>query len=279
MDWGQRGRGEGGVDGGLDRAEDVAVGMSGLSGILVLDKPAGVGSTRVLNRLKRALPRGTKLGHAGTLDPFATGVLLALVGKSTRLCEACMGLPKVYRATLRLGATTETLDPESPVIAGDGGGGGEAPGREALEAAAAGFVGEVLQAPPAYSAMKVGGRRAYDLAREGKPVELPARRVRCYWVRVTGYSYPDVELEMLVGRGFYVRSLARDLAAAVGTVGYLTALRRSRVGPFAADADCPPLPAVEATAVSPEAVTPENVERLLRAWSPGSGDGGGTGAF
>src|SRR5688500_8813457 len=161
---------------------DNLVGMAGAppdkpSGLLVLDKPAGISSARALNSIKASLPRGTRVGHAGTLDPFATGVLVVLVGRATKLCERIMGLPKRYEATLRLGATTETLDPESPeqpvAVAVP-----PTPGE--VRRVLAGFQGEIQQAPPAHSAIKVGGRRAYDLARAGEPVQLPQRKVRIH---------------------------------------------------------------------------------------------------
>lgn len=205
-------------------------------GILVLDKPAGISSAGLLNRLKRLLPRKTKIGHAGTLDPFATGVLLALIGKATKRCEELMGSPKSYRATVKLGATTATLDPdspESPVSA-------RVPALEEIQKALEPFSGQILQMPPAFSALKVGGKRAYDLARAGKVVELQPRPVVVYRLKLVSYQYPEVVLDMDVGRGFYVRSLAHDLGRALGTGGYLTALRRTRVGPFDADSACQP---------------------------------------
>lgn len=228
--------------------------MSPPAGILVLDKPAGVSSTGVLNRLKRVFPRGTKLGHAGTLDPFATGVLLALVGKATKRCESLMGSPKTYLARVRIDATTDTLDPESeerPVTPPPG----RVLTRETVEAvlAAMSAGGEVLQRPPAYSALKVGGRRAYDLARAGKPVEPEPRMVKVYRLALGTFDPPEFEIEAEVGRGFYVRSLARDLGEALGSSGYLRALRRTRVGPYAA-----------ADAIDPGTITAENVGTLLR---------------
>src|SRR5688572_25999340 len=140
-----------------------------LQGVLNVDKPAGVSSARVVSRVKRLLPRGTKIGHAGTLDPFATGVLLLLVGKATKLCERLMDEPKQYEATVKLGATTPTDDPESAETLMPG----AAPvGIEAVLSALGSLVGDVIQRPPAFSALKVGGRRAYDLARDGQAVEL-----------------------------------------------------------------------------------------------------------
>jgi tRNA pseudouridine55 synthase len=189
-------------------------------------------SARAVAAVKRLLPRGTKIGHAGTLDPFATGVLLLLVGRATRSCERLMDEPKQYEATVKLGATTETDDPESP----------ETPTPAArpvsvaqVRAATAKFVGDILQRPPAYSAMKVAGRRSYDLAREGNLVRHEARPERVYAVETLGYGWPLLRLRIDCGRGTYVRSIARDLGEALGVGGYLTSLRRTRVGPFYVD--------------------------------------------
>ena len=202
-----------------------------LNGIINLDKPAGMTSARAVDAVKRLLPRGTKVGHAGTLDPFATGVLLLLVGKATKSCERLMDAPKQYEATVKLGATTETDDPESPETPTPN----VAPVTAAqVQAAARQFVGEILQRPPAYSAMKVGGRRSYDLARKGELVRHEARPVRVYGLEVVEYEWPLIRLRVDCGRGTYVRSLARDIGEALRVGGYLTELRRTRVGPFEA---------------------------------------------
>lgn len=229
-----------------------------LDGILVLDKPAGVSSTGVLNRLKRLLPRGTKLGHAGTLDPFATGVLLALVGKATKQCERLMGLPKTYLATVRLRATTPTLDPESEPVPVDGPTvtdtdvlavlprfGPPQPRPDGME---------LEQVPPLFSALKVQGRRSYELARRGEVWRPEPRRVRVYALELLDVCDPEVTVRLTVGRGYYVRSFARDLGQALGSAGYLTRLRREQVGPFAA-----------AQAVAPERLSAENLCQHVRA--------------
>jgi tRNA pseudouridine55 synthase len=200
-----------------------------ISGILNVDKPAGLSSARVVDRAKRLLPRGTKIGHAGTLDPFATGVLLLLVGKGTKLCEQLMGQPKQYETTVKLGATTETLDPESEEIPVPP---AAIPTPEAVQSAVAAMTGTVMQRPPAFSAMKVGGRRAYDLARQGKTVDLPPRPVQIYRMELLAYTWPTLSLRIDCGRGTYVRSIARDLGEALGTSGYLLELRRTRIGRF-----------------------------------------------
>ena len=203
-----------------------------MEGVINLDKPAGLTSARAVDVVKRLLPRGTKLGHAGTLDPFATGVLLLLVGRATKACERLMDAPKQYEATVKLGATTATDDIEAPEILSPP---IAPPPQAAVVAAAQKFVGDILQRPPAFSAMKVDGRRAYDLARKGNLVDLEPRPVRVYGIDVLDYDWPLLKLRIDCGRGTYVRALARDLGAALNTGGYLTALRRTRIGPFAGE--------------------------------------------
>jgi tRNA pseudouridine55 synthase len=215
-------------------------------GIINVNKPAGMSSARVVARVKRMLPRGTKIGHAGTLDPFATGVLLLLVGKATRLCERLMDAPKQYQATVKLGATTPTEDPESPETPTPD---VRPPARQQVETALRNFVGEILQRPSAFSAMKVGGRRAYDLARKGHQVELKARPVKVYAIEMLDYEWPFVRLRIDCGRGTYIRAIARDLGEALGTGGYVTALCRTRVGTFALEG------AVELEGLSPSTIT------------------------
>src|SRR5215217_3276670 len=156
-------------------------------GVINLDKPAGLTSARLVDRVKRLLPRGTKIGHAGTLDPFATGVLLLLVGKATKSCETLMGQRKGYEATVKLGARTATDDPETPEelveIAAP-------PSDAQVREAAARLVGTIEQTPPAFSAMKVGGQRAYKLARHGEQVEMKPRTVHVYAIEVVDYAWP-----------------------------------------------------------------------------------------
>ena len=202
---------------------------SSINGVIVIDKPAGLTSARVVDRVKRLLPRGTKVGHAGTLDPFATGVLVVLVGKATKLCEAMMDQPKAYDATLKLGATTATDDLESPEQITPN---AKVPDRATIDAALAHFRGTIMQRPPAYSAIKVEGRRAYDLARRGDEVEIKARPVNVYRIEVVKYQFPLLDLTIDCGRGTYVRSIGRDLGEQLGTGAYLTQLRRTRVGGY-----------------------------------------------
>lgn len=203
--------------------------MESVSGIINLDKPAGITSARAVDAVKRLLPRKTKIGHAGTLDPFATGVLLLLVGKGTKLCERLMGQPKEYIAMIRLGATTATDDPESPE---------EIPPdsrpctREQVNALLPEYVGQIMQTPPVFSAMKVAGRRAYDLARRGAEVQLEPRPVQVYELEVLSFEWPLLTLRVRCGRGTYIRSLARDMGRQLSRGGYLTQLRRTRIGDF-----------------------------------------------
>lgn len=200
-----------------------------MNGIINLDKPAGISSAKAVALVKKRLPRGVKIGHAGTLDPFATGVLLLLIGRATRLCERMMGEKKQYEATIRLGATTPTDDPESLTHLTEG---AIAPPRDAVEIALSQFVGAIQQRPPAFSAMKVNGRRAYDLARRGTPVILQPRTVHVHAIDLLDYDWPLLRLRIDCGRGTYIRSLARDLGEALGVGGHLTELRRTRIGDF-----------------------------------------------
>lgn len=200
-----------------------------LEGIINLNKPVGLSSARAVDKVKRLISRGTKIGHAGTLDPFASGVLLILVGKATRLCERLMDEPKQYDATIKLGATTATDDPESPE---EPTAGVQPVAREDIEVALKRFVGQILQRPPTFSALKVGGRRAYDLARRGSQVDLPARPVRVYTIELLNFKWPHVRLRIDCGRGTYIRAIARDLGQSLGVGGFLTSLCRTKVGSF-----------------------------------------------
>jgi tRNA pseudouridine55 synthase len=184
------------------------------------------------------------MGHTGTLDPLATGVLVLCLGSATRLAEYVQQMGKTYRTILVLGARSDTDDADgmvTPVV------GAQAPDAAALPACVAGFVGEQMQVPPAYSAAKVTGRRAYDLARAGREVTLAARAVTIYAIAILRYHYPELELEVRCGKGTYIRSLARDLGERLGCGAYVRALRRTRVGPFRAE-DAVTLEADAATA-------------------------------
>jgi tRNA pseudouridine55 synthase len=213
-------------------------------GLLVLDKPGGMTSRDAVDRALRWFPRGTRVGHTGTLDPLATGVLVLCVGVATRLTEYVQGMAKTYRTRVRLGARSDTDDADGTITAAAV----ERP-PDATEVAArlAEFVGPLDQVPPAYSAARVTGRRAYDLARRGEEVTLRPRRVEVYGIDLLAYEYPRLELEVRCGKGTYIRSLARDLGERLGCGGLVEVLRRTRVGPFAA-ADALTLEADAATA-------------------------------
>jgi tRNA pseudouridine55 synthase len=200
-----------------------------LQGLLVVDKPGGITSRAALDQCKRWFPRNTALGHTGTLDPLATGVLVLCVGPATRLAEYVQRMAKTYQAALRLGARSDTDDADGTITPAAV---VEPPGREAVAEALRAFVGEIEQVPPAYSAAKVTGRRAYQLARRGRTPALAARRVRIDSVQLLEYAYPRLGLEVHCGRGTYIRSLARDLGERLGCGAYITSLRRTRVGPF-----------------------------------------------
>ena len=198
-----------------------------VAGFLNLAKPRGPTSHDIVARVRR-LTGVRRVGHAGTLDPLAEGVLVLALGPATRLLEYVVSGEKVYRAEIRLGSTTTTDDAEGTVTA-------TRPltvGRADIVAALPQFVGEVAQRPPAFSAVQVGGRRAYDLARRGAAVELPARQVRIASLTLLDWQAPDLTLEVACGPGTYIRSLARDLGAALGCGGHLTGLVRTQSGGF-----------------------------------------------
>jgi tRNA pseudouridine55 synthase len=197
-------------------------------GFLNVNKPSGVTSRWVVDRVQR-LVRPHKVGHAGTLDPLATGVLVVAIGQATRLIEYVQRLPKQYRGTFLLGRTsptedtdgevTELVDPPIPSLA-------------ELQQAASGLIGVIEQTPPAYSAIKVEGRRSYDLARAGKEVALAPRPVTVHSLTILEYQYPQLLLDINCGGGTYVRTLGRELAERVGTGAVMSALERTAIGPF-----------------------------------------------
>jgi tRNA pseudouridine55 synthase len=201
-------------------------------GLLVLDKPAGMTSRAALDRALKWFPRGTRMGHTGTLDPLATGVLVLCLGSATRLAEYVQQMSKTYLTRLRLGARSDTDDADGTVTAVSG---AVAPDAATVEARLTEFVGEIEQVPPAFSAAKVAGRRAYDMARGGEEVVLRPRRVRVYGIDRRRYDYPELDLEVRCGKGTYIRSLARDLGERLGCGAYVEVLRRTRVGPFAVE--------------------------------------------
>ncbi|MDP6351915.1 MAG: tRNA pseudouridine(55) synthase TruB [Alphaproteobacteria bacterium] len=197
-------------------------------GWLVIDKPTGVTSTKVVTRVRR-LTGAAKAGHAGTLDPLATGVLPIALGEATKTVPFVVDGSKSYRFTIRWGEQRDTDDAEGRVIATSA----HRPDPAEITAALAQFTGEIMQVPPTYSAIKIAGRRAYELARNEQDVTLAARPVRIDRMALIEATDADhALLELDCGKGSYVRALARDLARALGTVGHLAALCRTRVGPF-----------------------------------------------
>jgi tRNA pseudouridine55 synthase len=197
----------------------------------VVNKPCGLTSRAVVDRVAALMP-GVKVGHAGTLDPLASGVLIVCTGAATRLVELVQQLPKSYRTRIRLGARSDTLDAEGRI---EPEADPRVPSRCAVEEAIGPLVGEVVQIPPAYSALKVRGQRAYDLARAGHTVDLAGRRVRIDRIAVLCYQWPHLELEIDCGSGTYIRSIARDLGEALGCGGLVEVLARTRIGPFSLD--------------------------------------------
>ncbi len=214
--------------------------MSGPSGWIILDKPLGLGSTQAVAAVKRNLReagfgKGTKVGHGGTLDPLATGVLPIALGEATKLTGRMLDADKAYEFTVRFGEETDTLDLEGAVIATSD----VRPTMPEIEAVLPRFTGPIAQVPPAYSALKVDGQRAYDLARAGEAVELASRSVVGHALDIVhvdtaegGDRIHALTLLAKVSKGTYIRSLARDIAQALGTCGTVTMLRRIKAGPF-----------------------------------------------
>ena len=204
----------------------------GPTGLVVVDKSGGMTSHDVVARVRK-LAGTRKVGHAGTLDPMATGVLVLGLGRATRLLGHLLLTDKSYAATIRLGATTTTDDAEGETVATTP---TDALTQKAVLETLSGFVGEIDQVPSRVSAIKVDGRRAYDRVRAGEDVELKARRVRIDRIEATRLDLPEVDVEIDCTSGTYVRAIARDLGEHLGTGGHLTALRRTAVGPFGLDA-------------------------------------------
>lgn len=223
-----------------------------MHGWIIIDKPVGPGSTQMVSAVKRALRVGGygkyKVGHGGTLDPLASGVLPIAIGEATKLCGRMLDADKAYDFTIKFGEQTDTLDAEGPVIATSD----VRPTLAGLEAVLPRFTGPIAQVPPAYSALKIDGERAYDRARAGETFEIKTRAVTIHSLTIEGkeedprpglllqagegrdegFLLSSVTLSARVSKGTYIRSLARDIALALGTVGHVTMLRRTRAGPF-----------------------------------------------
>jgi tRNA pseudouridine55 synthase len=210
--------------------------------VLAFDKPYGVTSFKVVYKVRNTLTarmdgRKIKVGHAGTLDPLATGVLLVCTGKATKKIEELQMLDKEYEATLRLGATTASFDMEHPEDATFP---VEHITRELVENTLHKFEGDILQTPPVFSACKIDGKHAYHLARRGKEVKLQPKPIRIHAIELLEYSMPNIRIRVHCGKGTYIRALARDIGQELGSGAYLTALRRTRIGNFQADTSLDP---------------------------------------
>jgi tRNA pseudouridine55 synthase len=203
-----------------------------INGWIILDKPLGLGSTEGVSAVKRALREAGepkhRVGHGGTLDPLATGVLPIAIGEATKLAGRMLDATKVYEFTVRFGAQTDTLDLEGEVIATSD----VRPTRAEVGAVLPRFTGPIEQVPPNFSALKVDGKRAYDMARAGEEFELKTRSVTVYALSLIDRDDDSATLTATVSKGTYIRSLARDIAIALGTVGHVIMLRRTKAGPF-----------------------------------------------
>jgi len=206
-----------------------------IDGILLVDKKKGITSYDVIREIKRNYPKGTKIGHTGTLDPFATGLLIVMVGRqATKLMERFHNLKKRYVVDAQFGFETDTQDITGVVISKSED--GIFPTKEDIQSTIErNFLGSIKQIPPRYSAKKIKGKKAYELAREGKEFELKPKEIEIYEFNILDYNYPNIKLEVLCSTGTYIRSLVHDLARALGTYGTATNLRRTQIGEFSVD--------------------------------------------
>ena len=200
--------------------------------IILIDKPAGITSFGVVARVRRVLKeregKKVKVGHTGTLDPFATGLLILLAGKATKRSNEFLKKDKEYIATIYLGKKSTTGDPEGEIIEISD----KVPSLAEVEKACSKFIGEIKQKVPAFSAVKINGERAYKLARSGKEVETPTRAVSIYNLEILDYSYPILKIKTFVSSGTYIRTLGEDIGEELGTGAYLTELRRTKIGDY-----------------------------------------------
>lgn len=209
-----------------------------MDGILLVDKPLGWSSFDAVNYVRRIIavaadkkPKQVKVGHTGTLDPLATGLLILLIGNYTKRAQELFKLDKTYEATVKLGETSTTGDAEGEkTFISD-----KQPTNAEILSVLEKYTGNIMQTPPIYSAMKVDGQRAYQLARQGRPVKLEPRAVTVYRNNLVGYKYPEMKFISQVSSGTYIRSLVEDLGRSLGTGAHLIALRRSQVGPYILD--------------------------------------------
>ena len=202
--------------------------------IILVDKPAGISSfgvvAKIRGRLKAEFGHKIKVGHTGTLDPFATGLLIILTGKMTKKSNEFLKLDKVYEATLKLGYTSSTGDPEGQIQ--EYMTGAKERSEKDVSLVLRSFIGTISQTPPRFSAIKINGQRAYKLARKGQDFEIPSREVTIYNIELLDYHYPELKIRCHVSSGTYVRTLAEDIGQKLGTGAYLTALRRTKIGEY-----------------------------------------------
>ena len=206
--------------------------------VLLIDKPSGMTSfgvvARVRRKLSQQLGKKAKVGHTGTLDPFATGLMIIVTGKECRNAGTYSKLDKVYEATIRLGQTSSTGDPEGDITDVSD----IQPTIDDVNEALAGFMGEIQQTPPIYSAIKINGKRAYKLARDGgtaETIEMPVRTVTIFSLELVEYTYPDIKIRVHVSSGTYIRTLAQDIGVQLGIGAYCTQLRRTKIADFSID--------------------------------------------
>lgn len=206
--------------------------------VLLIDKPSGMTSfgvvARVRRKLSQQLGKKAKVGHTGTLDPFATGLMIIVTGKECRNAGTYSKLDKVYEATIRLGQTSSTGDPEGDLTTISG----EQPPLYDVQSALDRFIGEIQQTPPIYSAIKINGQRAYKLAREGgtsETIEMPVRTVTVFSLQLVEYTYPDLIIRVHVSSGTYIRTLAEDVGKVLRTGAYCVQLRRTKIADFSID--------------------------------------------
>lgn len=200
------------------------------AGIVLIDKPSGITSFDVIRQLRRKTDI-KKAGHAGTLDPLASGLMILLIGRATKQADRFLKLDKSYQATIRLGATSDTGDAEGKITEVND----HQPTVKEIEKTLGDFTGEITQVPPQYSAIKIGGVAAYKRARRGESVSMPSRQVTIHSIDLDEYSYPDLVITTSVSSGTYIRTLAEDVGAKLGTGGYITALRRQTIGEYGID--------------------------------------------
>ena len=200
--------------------------------VLLIDKPAGITSFGVVARIRRKLSAGrgkkVKVGHCGTLDPFATGLMIIVVGKECKNAGTYSKLDKIYEATFRLGQTSTTGDPEGEITNISD----REPSRDEIEKILNKFTGDIKQRPPIYSAIKIDGQRAYKLARQGAEIEMPERTVTIYKDELVNYEYPEIKVRVHVSSGTYIRSLAEDIGKELSVGAYCSNLRRTKIGKF-----------------------------------------------